>query len=239
METFGWVAGVAILAAVVNGMGILAVVRSRKWVKERESYFMCFAAGVLVAAPLLFMLPNAFKKSPRAGIFALIGFLFLFLSNRIIDNYTKKDQLTFGVVAALGIGIHSFVDGVVYAITFQASVLMGVVAAIGMIAHELSEGVITYVVLSEAGVKQHLVHIYALFIASLTTPLGAFIAYPFVSKLNQSALGLAIGFSAGAVMYVGASHLLPEATERGKQHSLIAFAAGVLVATLIVITKTL
>jgi zinc and cadmium transporter len=52
-----------------------------------------------------------------------------------------------GITPALGIGFHSFVDGIIYAVTFNVSVFTGVLAAIGMVLHEFPEGVITYMLL--------------------------------------------------------------------------------------------
>lgn len=112
-------------------------------------------------------------------------------------SWSGSGHVCFAAVAALGIGLHSFVDGVVYAVTFQASTVMGVLAATGMVVHEFSEGVITYVVLQEAGVRKRLVHIYAFVIAALTTPIGAFLAFPFVNELNPAGFGFDDRFFGG------------------------------------------
>jgi zinc transporter ZupT len=43
-------------------------------------------------------------------------------------------------------------------------------------------------------------------------------------------MGLALGFVGGVLIYVSASHLLPEAREHEKFHSQTAFLLGVLLA---------
>jgi zinc transporter ZupT len=50
-------------------------------------------------------------------------------------------------------------------------------------------------------------------------------------------LGLLLALSAGALVYVGASHLLPEVEKENRRYSLVALAAGVLVAAAIKLTK--
>ncbi|MFW6121443.1 MAG: zinc/iron permease, partial [Petrotogales bacterium] len=70
-----------------------------------------------------------------------------------------------------------------------------------------------------------------------TTPLGAFVAYPFVSGLTPSILGLALGFVVGVLIYISASHLLPEARGHESKHSVLSLLGGVALALLIVITK--
>lgn len=71
----------------------------------------------------------------------------------------------------------------------------------------------------------------------MATPIGAFIAYPVVSKLSDSLLGLSLGFVVGVLIYLSSSHLLPEAREEEKEHSAMAFLAGVGLALFIVLTK--
>lgn len=227
----------ALLAALVNGLGILAIFRYRRWAENAKTYFMCFAAGVLVSVPLMLALPTGVEKNFYAGFVALLGFLFMFFSNYVVNYYTNKKDFAFGMIGVEGIGIHSFVDGIIYTVTFQASTLVGILVATGLVAHEFAEGVITYLLLIKGGVKERTSMLYAFIIAALTTPIGAFIAYPLVSSLGESELGLMLGFTAGVLLYVSASHLLPEAREEKKEHSTTAFLAGVGLAVFIVLTK--
>lgn len=238
-STFVWIALFALLAAAVNGFGIFAIFKYREWAEKAKTYFMCFAAGVLLSTPLMLALPKAIQKNPNAGFVALGGFLFMFFSNKLIQYRTKQETLAFGITAAEGIGIHSFVDGVVYTVTFSISVLTGVLAGIGLVVHEFAEGVITYLVLLKGGIEERTATFYAFLIAALTTPIGAFVAYPFISKLGDSSLGLMLGFVSGVLLYVSASHLLPEAREHESEHSSLLFLAGVGLALFIVVTKLL
>lgn len=235
--TFVWISVFAFLAALVNAIGILTVFRYRELAEKMMTYLMCFAAGVLITTPLILALPTAVARNPHAGFMALGGFLFMFFSNRIIRHYTHEEALAFGITAAQGIGIHSFVDGVVYAVTFEASILVGILSAGGLVVHEFAEGVITYLVLMKGNVNRRLAMFYAFLIASMTTPLGAFVAYPFVRSLGGKTLGLMLGFVSGVLIYVSASHLLPEARAHEKRHSLLAFLSGVALACLIVFTE--
>ncbi|MGM0439021.1 MAG: ZIP family metal transporter [Patescibacteria group bacterium] len=236
---FMWIAVFAVLSALVNGIGIWAISKKKEWVEKTKNYFMCFAAGILVTTPLILALPNALEKTEWAGFAALGGFLFMFFSKKIINYYVKEDSLVFGTVTAQGIGIHSFVDGVVYAVTFQASILVGVLAATGMVMHEFSEGVITYSALIKSNVKEKKAFWSAFAIAGLTTPLGAFVGYPIISLVNETVLGGLLGFVAGVLLFVSASHLLPEAEAGENEHSVGAFSVGVAIALFIFLSKFL
>ncbi len=234
---FTWIAIFALGAALVNSAGIWAIYKKRDWAQQVKTYFMCFAAGVLISSPLLFAFPQAVKKNFYAGFSALLGFLFMFFSNRVIKYLTKQKELAFGITAAEGIGIHSFVDGIIYSVTFSVSALTGFLAGIGLVVHEFAEGVITFSILIKGGITERKAALYALLIAALTTPLGAFVAYPFVRGLNDSLLGHALGFVVGVLIYISASHLLPEAREQEKEHSTLAFLLGVTLALFMVATK--
>jgi zinc transporter ZupT len=214
----------------VNGIGILAIYKHKDWAQRHIEYFMCFAAGVLIASPLILAFPEAIEKNDNAGLAALLGFAFMFFSNRLIKHKTKQDELAFGITAIEGIGIHSLIDGIIYVVTFTASVVTGVMAGIGLVIHEFAEGVITFSVLIKVGVNEKRALLYAFLVAALTTPIGAFVAFPLVTRFSPSVLGLALGFVVGVLIYVSASHLLPEVKEHEREHSYVAFVAGMALA---------
>ena len=72
--------------------------------------------------------------------------------------------------------------------------------------------------------------------AAITTPLGALISYPFISRLDSSVLGILLSLSAGALIYVGATHLLPKTENESKKYTFLALAAGIGVAIIIIIS---
>ena len=238
-DTFIYIASFALISALINSLGILAIFKNREWAEKAKTYFMCFAAGMLVSTPLLLTLPIAIGKNFYAGFTALFGFLFMFFSNELIKRYTHKKTLAFGITAAEGIGIHSFIDGIIYTVTFKISILAGILAGTGLVVHEFAEGVVTYLLLIKGGMKEKTAMFFAFLIAGLTTPIGAFVAYPLINKLSESSLGLMLGFVSGVLLYVSASHLLPEARQEEKEHSYIAFISGVGLALFIVLSELL
>jgi zinc transporter ZupT len=237
VSTFVWVSIFAIGAMVVNSIGIWFVYKNIEWAQKYKEFFMCFAAGVLISSPLLIAFPQAVAKTPHAGIAALVGFVFMFFSNKLIKYKTSKESLAFGIIAMEGIGIHSFIDGIIYSVTFSVSTYTGLLAGIGLVVHEFAEGVITFSFMVKGGISKKRAGIYAFLVAGLTTPIGAFIAYPIVSKMNDSLLGLALGFVVGVLIYLSASHLLPEVREHERKHAYWAFISGILLGFLIYATK--
>ena len=142
-----------------------------------------------------------------------------------------------GLIPMLGIGFHSFIDGVTYSVTFNVSVFTGLLAAMGMILHEFPEGIVTFVLLERGGFGRKKSVVYAFLAAALSTPLGTLVSFPIIKDIKGAALGILLALSAGALIYVGASHLLPEVERKSKRYSVLALAAGVLTAFLIIVAK--
>jgi zinc transporter ZupT len=231
----------SLLAAAVTTIGIYVINKFAKWGRKNVVYFMSFAAGVLISVSFMHIIPKSFEMNKYAPIYLLVGFLSLHLFNRFMKGLvcTKKacKNYVFGIIPALGIGFHSFIDGVIYAVTFSVSIFTGVLAAIGMVLHEFPEGIVTYLLLVKSGFNKSKSSLYAFLAAAITTPLGALISWPFISRLSPPVLGILLSLSAGALVYVGATHLLPRIEEESKKYTLLALAAGILVAVIIILSK--
>lgn len=242
MENTFWTAlGASVLAALVTAIGIYTIRHFEAWGRKYSIYFVCFAAGVLISVSFLHIIPKAFGMSADAPVYLLSGFLLLHLFNRFVTAFVCEQgpNPTYGIglVPMFGIGLHSFVDGIVYSITFTVSTFTGVLAATGMVLHEFPEGIITYLLLLRGGFTEKTSLILALLAASLSTPLGMLASYPYISQIDKALLGALLSLSAGALVYVGATHLLPQAEKERRKYSLCALGAGILVAALIVLTK--
>jgi zinc transporter ZupT len=231
----------SLLACAVTTVGILVISRYERWGKEYSAYFMSFAAGVLISVSFMHIIPKSFDMNTAAPMFLLAGFLAIYLVNRFLNVYIcheyEREQRATGIIPMLGIGLHSFVDGVIYSVAFNVSVFTGILAAIGMILHEFPEGIVTFVLLERGGYKRRASFTYAFVAAAISTPLGTLVSYPFVNQIDPSMLGALLAISAGALVYVGASHLLPAVEGERKRHTVLALAAGVLVAGIIILSK--
>ncbi|ADE15210.1 zinc/iron permease [Nitrosococcus halophilus Nc 4] len=242
MENTFWVAlAASSLAALVTALGIYTIRHFEAWGRKYSIYFVCFAAGVLISVSFLHIIPKSFEMNANAPVYLLIGFVLLHLFNRFITAFVcernPNSRYGIGLIPMLGIGFHSFIDGFVYSITFTVSIFTGALAATGMVLHEFPEGIITYLLLLRGGFSEKTSLILAFLAASLTTPLGMLISYPYINQIDKPLLGALLSLSAGALVYVGATHLLPQTEKEHRKYSMFAFGAGILVAVLIVLTK--
>jgi len=244
MENSFWTAlAASSLAAAVTSAGIYTIRNYVGWGQRNSTYFMCFAAGVLISASFLHIVPKSLAMNPNAPTILLLGFFGLHLFNRFITAFVcekdpEKQQYGIGLIPMIGIGFHSLIDGVVYSVTFQVSIFTGFLATAGMVLHEFPEGIITYLLLLRGGFKEKKAMMMAFVAAALTTPVGMLISYPVIRGVSETALGALLSLSVGALIYVGATHLLPQAEQEHKRYSLVALGGGVLVAAIIVLSKS-
>lgn len=232
----------SLVAASVTTLGIYTIRRFADWGQRNTAYFMCFAAGVLIAASFLHMVPKAFSLNPNGPGWLLAGFFAMHVFNRLLTAFVcEKDparkDYAIGLLPMLGIGFHSFIDGFIYSIAFTVSLLTGFLATLGMVLHEFPEGIVTYLLLVRSGFTERTALWSAFFAAAATTPLGMLASWPMVSRIDPPTLGSLLALSAGALIYVGATHLLPRADQDEKRFSLVALAGGVAVAIVIVLSK--
>lgn len=241
-NTFWTAFGTSLAAALFTSLGIATIRRHAAWGQRNNAYFMCFAAGVLIAASFLHLIPKALSLHPQAPAWMLAGFFGLHLFNRFLTAFVcEKDpgraDLAIGVLPLVGIGFHSFVDGFIYSTAFTVSVLTGYLSTAGMVLHEFPEGIVTYLLLVRGGFERRRAMQLAFAAAAATTPLGVLVSWPFIQELEGGPLGAMLALSAGALVYVGATHLLPRAEQERRRYSLIALAGGVAVAIVIVMSK--
>jgi zinc transporter ZupT len=229
------------LAALVTTIGIIMIGRYEEWARRNTIYFMSFAAGVLISVSFTHLIPTSFQMQADAPVFLLAGFLALYLFNRFLNLYIYHDpeqkKYSAGITPMVGIGLHSFFDGIIYSVTFNVSIFTGVLAAVGMVLHEFPEGIVTFLLLERSGFSKKSSAIYAFLAAAVSTPVGTLISYPFIDVLARPILGALLAISAGALVYVGASHLLPEVEAENKRYTLLSLVAGVFVAAFIVMAK--
>lgn len=228
-------------ACLVTILGIFVIGKYERWGRANAAYFMSFAAGVLVSVSFIHIVPKSFTMNDFSPFYLLVGFVFLHLINRYIKTvvcheYDRVDY-ALGVVPMLGIGFHSFLDGIIYSVTFKVSIFTGLLAAIGMVLHEFPEGIVTFLLLERAGFSRKKSTIYAILAAAISTPLGTLLSYPFINKFDSSPLGILLALSAGALVYVGAAHLLPAVEKENKRYTLGPLFLGILVAVIIVLSK--
>ena len=227
-----------LIAAFVTTVGLLVVAQKGYWSERHASLFALAAGGMLLTLTLTHIAPEAIERSPAAWQLILGGYLTGLVLNFTIGTIFGDEETGLtraeAVTPVIAIAIHSFLDGIIYSVTFAASFEAGVFAALSLILHEFPEGVIAFTILRKFGFSNRLAFIYAFLAAAATTPMGVIASGPFVYSLGPEMIGNLFAISAGLLLFVSTGPLMSPMKSQPPVRSLMALGAGVCAALLIV-----
>lgn len=220
--------GYALMAALGNVIGALAVTRRAARELVLIEYFVAFGAGFMLAVALVEVLPEAFARSAGAApVLVLAGYLAVHLTQHTLTPHFHFGEETHAVkqlagpTALVGLLLHTFFDGVAIASAFLVTPALGVLVFVGIFLHKLPEGVTIaslYLAVGRSGgqavTAAALLGVATLAGVVLTDRLGVLARH-----------GLAL--SAGVTIYVAASNLVPEFQGKPGWKLPAAFFAGV------------
>jgi zinc transporter ZupT len=190
--------------------------------KDRMHRFLGYTAGVLLGVFAFDLLPEIFKllneqhRNPRLAMIALVcGFLLFHIIEKSIlihrsneEEYELHHHPDVGVVSALALVGHSFLDGVGIGLGFQAGNTVGITVAIAVIAHDFSDGLntVNLMLLNKNKSRKTLMF---LLLDAFAPVLGALSTLLYT--VSDAGLIFYLSFFAGFLLYIGASEILPEA----------------------------
>jgi ZIP family zinc transporter len=223
------------------------------------------AAGILLGVTFADLVPEAFESldGTTAAMSIAVGFLVLFLVEALTGGHTHHyephghdhadghapahahshapDDETcvprHAIVPFLiGLGIHNLADGLVIGASHEVSDAASTGVAIGILVHQLPVGLSFAAVLLASGVGSRRMRRDAALIAALI-PVGTLLV---IALPNPSAemLGWLIGMAAGALLYIAAGHLLPEAHSEERRPLIAAAFATALIGTVLFLGAT-
>jgi ZIP family zinc transporter/zinc and cadmium transporter len=227
----------------------MALILAREaWSRRCSSSLVSYSAGVLLGVGFLHVLPEALELNPRAPGFILLAFiLFYFLEHHLLIHAGHEEQHhaqlavddchdgccsrphPLGMVAFIGMALHSIIDGLIIGTGFEVSHQLGLLAALGVIAHEVPEGIAMLAILLHYGWPRRKAVQLTSFVA-LATPLAALASYAVVRDLDPQLLGALLAMAGGSFVYIAASDLIPESHRSRGFPASIALVAGILTA---------
>lgn len=239
------VIGLAAITVIATFLGGMLALRA----KDRFHLVLGLSAGLLLGLVSFDLLPEIFEmnSSNFGGVktisIALIsGFLFLHFLEQFAgshepaesdygDDHKHAVEIA-GVVGAVAMAGHIFLDGVALALAFKVSNQLGIAVFIAMIVHAFSDGLNTVALLIKSN-QWRKKGKYLLGIDAVARIGGATIG----SSLSISDANLAIYLAlfSGIVIYLATSHILPEAhSKHPSKVTMIATLTGVVMMWLLV-----
>ncbi|MBI4426168.1 MAG: ZIP family metal transporter [Candidatus Kerfeldbacteria bacterium] len=215
----------AFLASTISSLGglvggMLLLIRE-SLAKKLAHYLISFAAGVLLGVTFLDLLPEAaeaFVEPHDALRYVLLGVVVFFLIERFIASFHSHEPALVGdqhaetlayarPLVIVGDTVHNFIDGVVVAVAFLASVPLGVVTAVSVLFHELPHEIADFAILVRSGMPRGRVMAVNI-LSALVAPLGTVLAY-FYATTVKSAQPYLLAIAAGNLLYVALADLVP------------------------------
>lgn len=201
-----------------------------EWALKNTVLFLSFTAGVILAVVFTHILPEALVLYPPSLHVVLFTIIAFYILEHTIGIHTCRegecDVHSIGVLAFTGITIHSLIDGVVIGIGFEADFKIGLASTFAVLLHKIPVGISVTAIFLHSGMERKKTVVRA-WIVALATPVGALISYFLVQSVSEALLGLLLAFSAGALIYVGASDLLPETHKNFKRSNILLVLIGV------------
>jgi zinc transporter ZupT len=212
-------------------LGTLFVVWKEAWVRRWSTAAVAIAAGAMATTALTHLLPEAVLDRPtEAPLWALAGFAGFFLMNQLASFHACGRGPThlhpIGVLALVGICVHSVFDGMAIGAAFGASESAGRVVTGAVFAHELPEGAYTFAILLHAGMTRRRALAWSV-AQGAVTPLGTLLTLLLHEHFLLDVQPALLGLSAGTFLYVAASNLVPETLRESSRRNAFAFLAGI------------
>jgi zinc transporter ZupT len=185
-------------------------------------HILGYAAGVILGVIAFDVLPEIFELVREANVAATVPMLALvagFLLFHILEKtllmhhehetqYGRHRHPHVGMLSALALSGHSFLDGVGIGLGFQVNSGVGIAVAIAVIAHDFTDGLNTVSLMLAH--KNPVRRALQMLVTNAVLPVLGVLAAQFV-HLSNSQLLVYLGFFAGFLLYIGASDILPQA----------------------------
>jgi len=218
-----WILGSVILVSLLSFVGVFTLSMKKKSLENFLFVIVSFAAGIMLGAAFLDLLPEAIEK---AGVeilpwtlLAIISFFFIeqFLywyhchGGECDTHKPKKGNQHIAPVGLLNIfgdGVHNFIDGMIIAATYLVSIPLGITATIAVILHEIPQEIGDFGILMHAGFTRAKALMFN-FLSAITAIVGAMVAFYFANAV-EGFLPAMTAFAAGGFIYIASADLLPE-----------------------------
>ena len=222
MTILTWIVAATVLGGVIS-VAVAAVFAFRARITQIP-VLISYAVGALLGAVFLDLLPHAFgiADSPEkmAGTILFGILLFFVLEKLVLWRHCHLEQCEAhdppqplhdhgrsGMMIMIGDTFHNFVDGVLIAAAFLASVELGVVTALAIIAHEVPQEVGDFLILLHSGyTKAQALLLNMLSGAAMIA--GGVLAY-FALQAMQQWIASLIGLAVASMLYVSVADLIP------------------------------
>lgn len=217
------------------------------------SFLLAMSGGAMISISLLELVPEAIhiggKSMAAAGL--LVGTLIMFALDTLLPHTHQSLQnepgrrrrryhgertarlRSMGILIGIGIAMHNFPEGLAIGAASAHEEKLGLGIALLISLHNIPEGMAMGVPL-KAGDTASIRIVLLTALAGVPMGIGALIGSLIGGASNQ-ALSISLGLAAGAMMYVVADELIPEAHQcTSEQYPTVGLVSGIFLGALAV-----
>ena len=194
---------------------------------------IAFGAGIRIGAAFFDLIPESIAhlgSLDQAMIFTALGFLAFYAIEKLTALHVGHETATeldhgdaehrhIGLIGAIGMSLHSFLDGVALAAGLAVGGGLGLVIAVVVVFHRFSDGIgIVSLLLASRTPRDEIYRWVAL--VALAPVVGVLVGL--LLPIPDIVLGGMLAVFAGFFLYIGAAELLPEAHRSDRSRWVVA-----------------
>lgn len=229
---------VALGTALATGLGALPLLFGGTAGPRALGVANAAAAGVMAGASVSLLLEGADRSAREVAFGTLAGVVFILIVSRYLHaphharNFgdLRGDDAIKGLLIVAVMTVHSVAEGVGVGAAFGGGENLGLLIAVAIAVHNVPEGLAISLVLVPRGLSVRAAAGWSIF-SSLPQPLLAVPAFLFVEAFD-GVLPAALGFAAGAMVWMVARELLPDALGQASVRSVVATSSAAFAAML-------
>lgn len=208
--------GLSFIGSILGLIGGVILLFNAQFAKKFSVPLIAFAAGAILGATFLDLLPEAVKfGGENIFLLTLVGLVLFFLIEDFILHFHHHEKHVHSIKTAIPLllisdAVHNFIDGVVIAASYLTDPKLGLVVAVATFMHEVPQEIGDFAVLISVGVSRRKT-LLAHFLTACTTFLGAILTYFFFNR-STALLGPLLSLAAGMFLYIASADILPELT---------------------------
>jgi zinc transporter ZupT len=228
----------ALLTALATGLGALPLAFARSTGARALGISNAAASGVMLGASVSLLWEGVDRSLWRSAAGLLLGVGFTMLASRHLHDHPRHlalgslrgEDAVKGLLIVGVMTVHSVAEGVGVGAAFGGGEALGVLIAVAIAVHNIPEGLAISLVLVPRGASVGNAAGWSIF-SSLPQPLLAVPAFLFVDAF-AGLLPAALAFASGAMIWMVARELVPEALRQASPRAVVTTAAGAFAAML-------
>ena len=206
-----------VLVSLISVVGVLFVSLKDGLFRKMTLYLVSFSCGALFGDTFIHILPEIAEKGGltiQASLLILSGIIMFFVMEKFINwrhchiETSEGHPHPFAYTNLVGDGLHNFIDGMMIAGSFMASVPVGIATTVAVILHEIPAEIGEFSILVHAVFSKRKA-LLCNFLSATTAIIGAIITLIAAAHIEQLPTIL-LPLTAGGFIYIAGSDLIPE-----------------------------